>query len=73
MDPEQHSAYRSGASGEGATVMTRTELIRLRRQMQQRISDVVAERRIAVPDGGEPANDEPRPDKEAHEAQERAA
>ncbi len=34
-------------SGGGATVLNRNEMIRHRRQMQRRIRDVVAERRMA--------------------------
>jgi hypothetical protein len=37
-----------GASGEGATVMTRFERMKLRRRMQRRIRMVVEERRMAL-------------------------
>jgi len=44
--------------------MTRTELLRLRRQMHRRIRDAVAERRLAAVTSREtdpPAPDEPAP------------
>jgi hypothetical protein len=48
--------------GGGGTTVTRIEMIRLRRQMQRRIQEVVAERRLAV---------NPRPPTEKERASDR--
>lgn len=50
------SAWRSDTFGGGETVMTRNEMIRLRRQMHRRIREVVAERRISMAQASRPSS-----------------
>ena len=51
--------------GGGGTTVTRIEMIRLRRQMQRRIQEVVAERRMAVNQRPTTESDQSRDRKEA--------